>query len=427
MGHGIGLTIYPTGESGGKDITQLVDNIKWAGRRGSPARTLTVSLIDDDGEWHERSGIDIEDGWKCLFTYDGEELFRGIFMTQATSEKKTAEYKAYDNGIYVSNNRDTFVYEDKTADAVFLDVCTRFGIPTGDVAACSYIIPDLTKKRTTGWDAIEDALSLEFDNTGTRFFVISSKGALCLRKREENILQWVLEVGANISKYKFSKSIENIKTRIKLLSDEGKVLAEASDTELEKKIGIMQDVDSPDETLNSAQITALAKSMLAEKKVPGRCLTLSDLLGIPDVVAGVGVFVIIPHAGINRTLYVDSDAHTFKDNAHTMSLQLSYTSDAVGGGKAVGSAAPLAAYKSTGGGSASGGGRKVGNIVNFTGGSQYAGAYSSEAFGMANAGKAKITGIKSGTPHPYHLEGGAYNSAGGTCNVYGWVDESTIS
>lgn len=327
MGQGIGLTIYPTGGSAGRDVTQLVSSIKWSGRRGSPARTLTVAMIDDDGEWHERSGIDIEEGCQCIFTYDGKELFRGIFMTQIGSNQKSAEYKAYDNGIYLSNNRDTFSYENKTASAVFRDVCSRFGIPTGDVAGCSYLIPDLIKKKTTGWDAIEDALSLEFENTGTRYFVISEHGSVCLRKRKENILQWILEVGANISKYKYRKSIENVKTRIKLLSDEGTVLATASDGALESKIGIMQDVDTPDETLTSAQIKALANSMLAEKKQPSRSLALDNLLGIPDVVSGVGVFVIIPHLDLNRTLYVDADTHIFTDQAHTMSLTLSYASD----------------------------------------------------------------------------------------------------
>jgi len=102
------------------------------------------------------------------------------------------------------------------------------------------------------------------------------------------------------------------------------VLAEASDPGLEAKIGIMQEVETPDETLNSAQLKALADSMLAEKKQASRTLNLNDLIGIPDVISGVGVFVIIPHIAISRTLYVDSDTHTFKDNLHTMSLQLSY-------------------------------------------------------------------------------------------------------
>ena len=321
MPDGINLTIYKNGESSGLDITQLVESIKWAGRRGSPSRTLTVSLLDDDGYRHERSGIDVEEGWQCLFKYNDAELFRGIFMTQSARQQKTGEFKAYDNGIYLSNNRDTFVYESKTAADVFRDVCTRFGIPVGSVANCSYSIPDLTKKKTTGWDAIEDALSLEFDNTGSRFFVIS------LKTRQENILQWVLETGGNIAQYSYSKSIENMRTRVKLLSDEGTVLAEASDPELEKKRGIMQDVATPDETLNSAQIDALAKSLLEEKKKPSQKLSLSNVIGIPEVISGVGVFVIIPHINISRTLYVDSDTHTFKGRQHTMSLQLSYAAD----------------------------------------------------------------------------------------------------
>ena len=323
MAQGINLTVYQNGGGGGLDITQLVQSVTWAGRRGSPARTLSVSLLDDDGYWHERSGIDVEEGWQCIFKWNGTELFRGIFMTQGTTQKKTGKYKAYDNGIYLSNNRDTFVYESKTASQIFSDVCSRFGLPTGEVAGCSYTIPDHIKKKATGWDTIEDALSLEFDNTGTRFFVVSEKGSLSLKKRKENIVQWVLETGANVTSYNFSKSIENVKTRIKLLSAEGTVLAEASDPGLEAKIGIMQE-ETPDETLNSAQLKALADSMLAEKKQASRTLNLNDLIGIPDVISGVGVFVIIPHIAISRTLYVDSDTHTFKDNLHTMSLQLSY-------------------------------------------------------------------------------------------------------
>lgn len=327
MGKGIGLTVYQNGGGGGLDVTQLVESITWAGRRGSPARTLTAALLDDDGYWHERSGIDIEDGWQCIFQYDGQELFRGIFMTQDTSHAKTVTLKAYDNAIYLSNNRDTFVYESKTASDIFSDVCSRFGLPTGDVAGCSYSIPDHVKKKATGWDTIADALSLEFENTGTRFFVVSDKGSICLRKKQENIVQWVLETGANVSKYKLSKSIENVRTRIKLVSDEGTVLAQASDGGLENKIGIMQEVETPDEALNSAQLNALANSLLNEKKTPQRTLVLNDLLGSVEILAGVGVFVKIPHISISRSLYVNSDTHTFKDRKYTMSVNLSWAAD----------------------------------------------------------------------------------------------------
>ena len=136
------------------DMTALVKSVHWKGRKGSSARTLTVTMIDDNGYKHARSGIDVEDGNQCVFYVDGQERFRGILLNQGQSGKKQLKYTAYDNGIYLANNKDTFVYKNKTADEVFTDVCSRFGIPTGDVAKCNYKIPELTKSKTTGQDAV---------------------------------------------------------------------------------------------------------------------------------------------------------------------------------------------------------------------------------------------------------------------------------
>ena len=48
MADGINLTIYKNGESTGLDITQLVESIKWAGRRGSPCRGKHASADNSD-------------------------------------------------------------------------------------------------------------------------------------------------------------------------------------------------------------------------------------------------------------------------------------------------------------------------------------------------------------------------------------------
>lgn len=47
--------------------------------------------------------------------------------------------------------------------------------------------------------------------------------------------------------YTYKKSIEDIKTRLKILSDEDKVYAVKKNTELEKKIGIFQDIEKKDD------------------------------------------------------------------------------------------------------------------------------------------------------------------------------------
>ena len=300
------------------DISELVESIKWKGRKGSAARSVSISLLDCKGA---QSGIDVTKGHQLIFSYKGKELFRGMIMSQQQSESFKMPITAYDNGIYLSNNKDTFVYENKTVHDIFIDVCKRFGIKYSDVAKTSYKIPELTKSKTTAWDAILDAISQDFKATGTKYYVNSSKGVLSLIKRRENILQWVLETGGNIMSYTYKKSIEDIKTRLKILSDEDKVYAVKKNTELEKKIGIFQDIEKKDDDLSEAKLQEHIKETLKEISTPEISLSV-ETLGIPDVISGVGVYVIIDELGIKRTFYVDEDTHTFKGGSHTMNLAL---------------------------------------------------------------------------------------------------------
>ena len=67
---------------------------------------------------------------------------------------------------------------------------------------------------------------------------------------------------------------------------------------------------------------------------------------------------------------------------------------------------------------------KVGDIVNFVGGSHYKASTDAKAASTnLSPGKAKITIIKKGAKHPYHL---IYQNWAET-HVYGWVDEGTFS
>lgn len=407
MAQGVSLIVVKGTQ--GYDVTELVEQIKWRGRKGSSSRTLTVRLIDDDGYKHARSGIDVEQGQQCLFNYNGKELFRGIIMKQVQNSKKRLTFTAYDNGIYLANNKDTFTYENKTASDVFKDCCTRFGLPMGEVANCTYKIPELTKSKTTAFDAIADALSLDFDATGIRHYVASEKGKIKLLTRRENIMQWVIEVGQNLSTYTYTRSIEDIKTRIKLVSKEGTTIAERKNSSLESKIGVFQNIDQPDESLTKAQINDLIDSMLDEQSTPERTLDV-EAVGIPDVISGIGVYIIIKELGLSRTFYVDEDTHIFEDNKHTMTLKLNYANDLSKPGKASGA--------QTGGGE-----HKVGDIVQFNGGYHYVSSTAGSSTGSkCAAGKAKITLVAKGAKHPWHLIHQDSSS-----RVYGWVDDGTFS
>ena len=308
------------------DMTNITSKVKVSGRKGSAARTLTATMLDDDNYGRPRPGIDVAEGVQCLFYWDGAERFRGIMEKQETSNKKILTITAHDNGIYLSNNKDTYVYSGKTAADIFKDVCKRLGLPTGEVDDTGYVIEELPKPKTTGWDAITDALALTYEATGARYWPISWEGTMRLKRRKNTILQWVIEAGANLVSYTSGKSVENVKTRIKLLSDEGTVLAEAADAALEEKIGMRRDIDEPDDSLSQAQLNELVKSMLAEQSRPEENLTLTAI-GQADVIAGVGVFIRIPHLNLSKTYYVESDEHTFQQEYHTRRLSLVTAAD----------------------------------------------------------------------------------------------------
>lgn len=65
---------------------------------------------------------------------------------------------------------------------------------------------------------------------------------------------------------------------------------------------------------------------------------------------------------------------------------------------------------------------KIGDVVNFTGNKHYASSYAGAKPVSCRGGKAKVTAISKGKPHPYHL----IAVSGGNSNVYGWVDASDI-
>lgn len=310
----------------GYDVSNCFESITWSGRKGAAPRGVKITLLDDDGSLHKRVSVDCENGDMCVMYEDGKELFRGIIVTHQQSNKKKLVITAYDNMYYLANNKDSFCYSNKTGTEIFNDCMTRLGMTGGTAADTVYVIPELPKAKTTYYDVLLDALSTTYKATGCRYYIYSEMGNIHLKRRAESVLQWVLEIGANIADYTYKKSIEGIKTRVRLLSKEDAVVYEEANTALESKIGAFMEVKSVDDSYNEAQMKELVKSVFEEKGMPSRSLKVSGI-GITDAISGGCVYVVIPHLGIQRTFYIDEDTHTFTRNSHKMTLKLNFADD----------------------------------------------------------------------------------------------------
>ena len=86
-------------------------------------------------------------------------------------------------------------------------------------------------------------------------------------------------------------------------------------------------------------------------------------------------------------------------------------------------AAGFDAFITSNGGSAAGSSEiAVGDTVQFAGGPHYKNADATSASGNPKAGPAKVTAIKKGAKHPYHVV-----HTNGQSSVYGWVDADKVS
>lgn len=313
----------------GKDVSEMFEKIVWSGRKGAAPRSVQITLIDDDGYKHSRVSVDCEKGDQCVFYENGDEKFRGIITKHQQSNNKKLIITAYDNAYYLANNKDSFCYENKTATQIFNDCMTRIGMTGGSAVNTEYVIPELPKSKTTYYDVLLDALSTTYKATGIRYYISSEKGNIFLRRRSENAMQWVLEAGSskgNLTSYDYTKSIEKIKTRVRLLSKEDAVVYESVNSKLEDMIGTFMEVKSVDDSYTEAQMKELVESIFEESGKPEQTLKVSGI-GISDAISGKAVYVIIPHLGIKRTFYIDEDRHEFTRHSHTMTLKLNFASD----------------------------------------------------------------------------------------------------
>lgn len=311
------------------DVTCICNRIVWSGRRGSPARSVMATLIDDPSVGG-RPDIKVRSGHFFVLAEDKTELFRGLIQTVQKTSQGTINVTAYDNAIFLSNNRDTFSYKKKTLSDIFTDVCKKYGIKYVKPKKIKYKIPVLAKDKTTIYDVLCEAMSLTYKAKGQRYYVSSDKGKLKLVKRSENKAKVVLSCGTDemdgVTSYTLGADISNTKTRVKLLSKNGKTKVTVQDKTLEKKIGQRQDIDNSDQNKSKKKLKKEAKQVLKTAKLTEESLSVTAF-GESSVISGKCVYVKLPNEKIDRAFYVESDSHTWDGEQHMMQLTLNFATD----------------------------------------------------------------------------------------------------
>ena len=309
--------------SGNKLYMPVVEEgIEWSTERRSTPGKLTFKIIND-------GIIDFEEGSRVRLKVDGKEVFYGFVFTKRRDKNQIISVTAYDQLRYL-NNKDTYVYENKTVTEFIQMIATDFNLKTGTLEDTKFKIASRVEDNTSLFDMIENALDLTLQNTKEMFVMFDEFGKITLKNiasmrvgEESAYLLIDEETGEN---FEYSSSIDSdVYNKIKLSydnEDTGKRdINIAQDGTHMNEWGVLQYFDTLSKGENGqAKADALLK--LYNKK--SRNLKITNAIGDTRVRAGSLVVVSLALGDVNlkNFMLVEKVRHTFKLDQHVMDLTL---------------------------------------------------------------------------------------------------------
>lgn len=310
-------------ESGSKVYQPAVEEgIEWTTQRAGTPGKLTFKVLKDDI-------LDFTEGSAVRLKVDGDEVFYGFVFTKSRQKDQIITVTAYDQLRYLQN-KDTKVYEGKTATQFIQMLAADYRLNVGDMEDTGYVIASRVEENSSLFDMIQNALDLTLTNTGNMFVLFDSFGKLTLKSLGkmrvgdgDNYLMIDEETGENFD-YKSSIDSQTY-NKVKLTYDNEETGTRevyiAQSGENMNKWGILQYFDTLQKGENGqAKADALLK--LYNKKT--RNLKIQNAFGDNRVRAGslIVVNLALGDMSVKNFMLVEKCVHTYNESEHWMILTL---------------------------------------------------------------------------------------------------------
>lgn len=301
--------------SGGKDLSELVEQITWSGDTKQVARKLGFTIAQKASDKYLPK-VSLEIGADVLFQ-EGETIFFGgiIFDIEKSAAGNVITYTAYDLLYYVNNSQVSRIYDD-LAENIAAQVCQDLGITLGTAAATGVKVymPCLGK---TGYEALIMAYTEASHSTGIPYMpIMQNVNEVCMIEKG----QWcgaVLEGTYNLEDAQYKQSLDKMVNKVLITDKNGNVESTIDDSE-SQKYGVIQKVYKKEDGKDAA---TEAKAMLQGLDQSGSVTALSD----DRAVSGYSIAVQDEISGLYGLFFIESDSHTYANGKEEMQLTLAFS------------------------------------------------------------------------------------------------------
>lgn len=311
-------------DASGKKVYQPVveEGIEWSTERRSTPGKLTFKIIKDNI-------LNFSEGSAVRLKVNGKNVFFGFVFSQKRDKEQIITVTAYDQLRYL-NNKDTYVFEKKTASQLIKMIAGDFSLNLGSIANTGYVIPSRVEENTSLFDMIENALDLTLQNKKEMYVLYDDFGKLTLKNISKMYVgkpgAYLLideDTGENVD---YTSSIDtDTYNKVKLTYDNEKTgkreVYIAQHGANINKWGVLQFFDTLSEGENGKKKANALLSLYNQKT---RNLRITNAIGDVRVRAGSMIVVKLKlgDVKVQNFMLVEKVKHTFKENEHWMDLTL---------------------------------------------------------------------------------------------------------
>lgn len=298
-------------------IPAVQEGITWTTeRKGTPGQ-LQFKVIKDDK-------LNITEGDAVRMRMNGSDVFYGFIFEKKRNKEEIITVTAYDQLRYLKN-KDTYVYEGKTASELIQMIANDFNLKVGTLENTGFKIPSRVEENTSLFDMIQTALDLTLENQSKLYVMYDDFGKITLKSLESMQLDLLIdsETGQN---FDYTSSInQNTYNQVKLTYDNEKTgKREVYMTKHGENInqwGVLQYFDTLKEGENGQ---AKADALLKLYNMKTRNLTVKKAFGDVRVRAGSMIVVQLDLGDIKlqNLMLVEKCKHEFRESQHFMDLTL---------------------------------------------------------------------------------------------------------
>lgn len=308
----------------GKDLLYPVteEGIEWTTERRSTPGKLSFKIL-------RNGSSSFSEGAPVRLKINDKNIFYGFVFSQKRNRDQIITINAYDQLRYL-NNKDTYVYENKTASQFVKMIASDFSLQTGTIENTKYVIASRVEDNTSLFDMIENALDMTLQNKKQMFVLYDDFGRLTLKNISSMYVQnrgiYLMideETGEN---FDYTSSIDDdTYNKVKLTYDNEKTgkreVYIAKDSKHINEWGVLQYFDTLSKGENG-QAKADALLQLYNKKT--RNLKIKKVIGDTRVRAGSMIMVNLNLGDVKlkNFMLVEKAKHTFKLDEHYMELTL---------------------------------------------------------------------------------------------------------